>query len=81
MDKIIELLKHIHKDILFIKDKIHYDLLLHIGIIIFTAVASAHAHATYYEEGKFEGMNRFITIIIFVFFYSIAMLVEWAKDQ
>jgi len=81
MDKIIELLKNIHKDILFIKDKIHYDVLLHIGIVIFTAVASAHAHSTYYDEGKMVGINRLWTVGIFVFFYSIAMLVEWAKDQ
>ena len=81
MDKIIELFKNIHKDILFIKDKIHYDVLLHIGIVIFTAVASAHAHSTYYDEGKMAGINRLWTVGIFVFFYSIAMLVEWAKDQ
>tara|TARA_Y100000589_G_scaffold321930_1_gene354058 strand:- start:2210 stop:2455 length:246 start_codon:yes stop_codon:yes gene_type:complete len=81
MDKIISIFKNIHSEILYVKDKIHYDLLLHIGIVIFTAVASAHAHSTYYEEGKFEGMNRFITIIIFIFFYSVGMLIEWAKNQ
>ena len=81
MDKIIELFKNIHKDILFIKNKIHYDVLLHIGIVIFTSVASAHAQSTYYVEGKMPGINRLWTVGIFIFFYSIAMLIEWAKDQ
>lgn len=81
MDKIVELLKNIHKDILYIKNKIHYDVLLHIGIVIFTAVASAHAQSTYYDEGKMVGVNRLWTVGIFIFFYSIAMLIEWAKDQ
>ena len=79
--KIIPFIKTVHTDILYIKNKIHYDLLLHIGVVIFTAIASAHAHTTYYDEGKLVGVNRFTTIIIFIFFYSIGMLIEWAKDQ
>ena len=62
---------------LYVKDKIHYDLLLHIGIVIFTAVASAHAHSTYYEEGKFEGMNRFITIIILMLILEAEFIIGW----
>ena len=75
---IILIAKSIHKNILYIKNIIHYEMLLHIGIIIFTAVASAHAHSTYYEEGKIPGINRLVTLAMFIFFYSVTMLIEWA---
>jgi len=81
MNNIVDTAKNIHKDILYIKDKIHYDLILHIGIVIFTAVASAHAHSTYYDEGKLVGINRITTVVIFLFFYCMGMLIEWAKNQ
>tara|TARA_B110001450_G_C17288063_1_gene346272 strand:+ start:193 stop:438 length:246 start_codon:yes stop_codon:yes gene_type:complete len=81
MDRIIDIAKNMHTNVLFIKNKIHYDLLLHIGIIIFTAIASSHAHATYYNEGKMQGINRIWTIGIFIFFYCGGMIIEWAKDQ
>ena len=80
-DNLINIIKNIHKYILFIKNKIQYDLFLHIGIVIFTAIASAHAQSTYYDEGKLPGINRLWTVGIFIFFYSFAMLIEWAKDQ
>ena len=80
-ENLINMIKNIHEDILYIKNKIQYDLLIHIGIVIFTAVASAHTQSAYYDEGKLEGINRFWTVGIFIFFYSVAMLIEWAKDQ
>ena len=81
IDNFIESAKNIHTIILYIKNKIHYDLLLHIGIIIFAAVASAHTQSVYYDEGKLPGINRLWTVGIFIFVYSVAMLIEWAKDQ
>ena len=43
-DNLINIIKNIHKHILYFKNKIQYDLLLHIGIVIFTAVASHNQH-------------------------------------
>lgn len=81
MDKIIYTIKNIHKYILYIKNIIHYDILIHIGIIITSAVASAHAQSLYYDEKNMEGINRLWTVGIFICIYSSTMLIEWAKDQ
>ena len=77
-ENLINMIKRsIHEDILYIKNNIYNvkDLLIHIGIVIFTAVASAppsavevvHSLQRYYDEGKLEGINRFWTVGIFIF--------------
>jgi hypothetical protein len=81
MDRIIDFAKNIDKDILYIKNILHYDVILHIGLIIFTAVASAHTHTSYYEEGKMPGINRIWAVCIFIVFYAVAMLIDWAKKK
>ena len=73
-----ELIKSMKDYILKVKDKIYFEEILHIGLVIATAIGSAKAHSsTYGSECAHCKFSPIWCICIFIFFYITTMIVDW----